>query len=255
MLDINGKVIGVNAAITTTSGGNVGIGFAIPINMAKKVADDFLNHGRVVRAFLGILPQEISPEISTSLGLREIAGVIVARVERDTPAERAGLQVGDVILEINGQKIENVSRFRIVVANCPINERIPIRINRDGRERTINATLIDRGIEEEQAESAPEPVSFDLGVRLDTLDSDIARRMNVNANEGLIVTHVTPDTPASRAGIRPGDIIIEINRNRLSSIRDFERAIERAERANLNVILAYIMSRDGTYQFVTFTMD
>ena len=201
------------------------------------------------------MPQDISPEIRSSLGLREIAGVIVARVEDDTPASRAGLQVGDVILEINGQRIDNVGRFRLIVSGSPVNQRIPFKINRDGNERILNVVLIDRGNEVAQAETPEEPVSFNLGMRLDTLDSDIARRMNVTAENGLIVTHVTPDTPAARANIRPGDVIIEINRNRIRTIRDYERAIERAERDKLNVILAYVMSRDGTYQFITFTIE
>ncbi|MCL2064644.1 MAG: Do family serine endopeptidase [Candidatus Cloacimonetes bacterium] len=255
LVDINGKVIGVNAAITTTSGGNVGIGFAIPINLAKRISDDFLNHGRVVRAYMGILPQDISPEIRSSLGLNEISGVIVARVENDTPASNAGLQVGDVILEVNNQRIDNVGRFRIVVASCPVNQRIPVRINREGRERTLNVTLVDRGTDVAQTETPPEPASFNLGMRLDTLDSDIARRMNISADEGLLVTQVTPDSPATRAGIRPGDVIIEINRSRIRSIRDYERAIERAERDHLTVILAYVLTRDGTHQFVTFTLE
>ena len=255
LVDINGKVIGVNAAITTTSGGSVGIGFAIPINLAKRVSDDFLVHGRVVRAFLGILPQDISPEIRSSLGLREIAGVIVARVEDDSPASRAGIQVGDVILEINNQRVDNVGRFRVITASAPVNQRVPIKINRDGNERILNATLIDSGSDVAPAETPDSPVSFNLGMRLDTLDSEIARRNNITAESGLIVTHVTPDSPASRAGIRPGDVIIEINRSRIQSLRDYERAIERAERDRLTVILGYVLSRDGTHQFVTFTVE
>jgi serine protease Do len=258
LLDINGKVIGVNAAITTTSGGSVGIGFAIPINMAKKVADDFLSEGRVVRAYLGVSPQEISPEISQSFGLREITGILVSRVEKDTPAERGGLEVGDVILEFNNQKISDVARFRIVVANSPLNARIPVRINRNGRERTLNITLTERPEEvtvTAEEETVPERRTYNLGMRLDTLDSVLGRRLNVSADSGLVVLMVTPNSPAAKAGIRHGDVIMEINRTKINTVLDYERAIERAERENQRVILAYVKSRDGNYRFVTLTVD
>lgn len=255
LLDINGKVIGVNAAITTTSGGNVGIGFAIPISLAKKVADDFLQHGEVKRAYLGILPQEISPEISTSLGLKEITGVLVARVEKDTPANKAGLKVGDVILEFNNQKIDNVGRFRIVVANSPVNKRVNVKINRDGRERTLNVTLQDRSSVSEAESSIDTKSSYEIGLRLDTLNSDIARRMNIDAENGLVITQVTPNSPGARAGLRPGDIIIEINKQRINSVRDYEDAIKKAEREQQKVILMYVQGRDGVFKFVPVSID
>ena len=255
LLDINGRVIGVNAAITTTSGGNVGIGFAIPISLAKKVADDFLSHGRVVRAYLGIMPQEISPEISNSLGLKEIAGVLVSRVENNTPAEKAGLKVGDVILSFDDQKIDNVSRFRIVVANSAIDKKIPVKINRDGKERTISVILKDREGISISSEPSQSSKSFDLGMRLDTLDSDIAKRMTINVDSGLVVTHVNPNSPAAKSGIRPGDVIIELNKYKLNTLRDYDKAIDSAEKDKLKVILAYVLSRDGTYKFVPFSID
>jgi len=256
LLDINGKVIGVNAAITTTTGGSVGIGFAIPINMAKRVADGFLSQGRVVRAFLGVAPQEITPDLSTSLGLGAITGILVSRVERDSPAARGGLQNGDVILEFNGQKIDDVARFRIVVANSPLNARVPVRINRSGRERTLNVTLSERENVAPVVETPTEDTrTLNVGMRLESLESDIARRMNITADNGLIVTQVTPNTPAARAGIRPGDVIMEINRTTINSVLDYERAIERANRENQTIVLAYVRSRDGAYRFVTMTME
>ena len=255
LVDIEGRVIGVNAAITTTSGGSVGIGFAIPINIAKQVAEGFLSHGRVVRGFFGIAPQDMSPEISTSLGLKDNSGIIIARVENDSPASRAGFQVGDVILFFNEQKIDNVGKFRVVVAGSPINQRIPVVINRDGQERTIQVTLIDRGSDDTQPEDPAEPSSINLGLTLESLDSEIARRMNITAEEGLLVTRVNRDSPAARSGINPGDIIIELNRVKLDNLSDYEMAIERAERDKLRVLLAYVQTRDGSHKFVTFTNE
>ena len=255
LLDINGKVIGVNAAITTTSGGSVGIGFAIPISLAKKVAEDFLAHGEVKRAYLGIMPQEISPELSTSLGLNEITGVLVSRVEKDTPAEKAGLEVGDVILEFNGQKIENVSRFRIVVANSPVNKRIAIKVNRNGKVRNLNVTLVDRSSESLTETRRESSASYNLGLRLDTLNSETARRMNINADNGLIITHVSNNSPAAKADLRPGDIIIEINRTKINSLKDYDDAISKAEKDKQKVILFYVQGRDGSYKFVPVSVE
>ena len=255
LLDINGKVIGVNAAITTTTGGSVGIGFAIPINMARRVANDFMTQGRVVRAYLGIVYQNINPELSASLGLRGSSGILVSRVVNDSPAERGGIQRGDVILEFNNQIIEDVARFIIVISSSPVNTRIPVRINRNGREQILNVNLIERPEEINLTEATPELRPFNMGMRLDTLDGDVARRMNITAEHGLIVTQITPNTPAARVGIRPGDVIKEINRTQINTILDYERAIERAERENQRSILAYVKARDGSYRFVAMTID
>jgi len=255
LLDINGRVIGVNAAITTTTGGSVGIGFAIPINMARRVADDFLIRGRVVRGYLGIVYQNISPEIGASLGLRGNAGILVSRVLNDTPAERGGIQRGDVIIEFNKHQIEDTARFLIALSSTPINTPIPMKVNRNGREHSLNVTLIERPTDPVVTETTPEPRPFSLGMRLETLDSDFARRMNTTAENGLIVSQITPNSPASNAGIRPGDVIIEINRTVVSTILEYERAIERAERENTRTILAYVRTREGAYRFLAITVE
>jgi serine protease Do len=255
LLDINGKVIGVNAAITTTTGGSVGIGFAIPINMARRIADDFLSQGRVVRGFLGVLLQEISPDLRASLGLRDMTGVLISRVESDTPASRAGIEVGDVVLEFNNQRTDDVARFLIIISDSPIGKPIPVRFNRNGRERTVNVTLTERPSRVAAIEPPVENRPFNLGMQLDTLVGDVARRMNVTTDHGLIVTQVTPNRPAARAGVRPGDVIKEINRTKINTILDYERAIERAERENQTSILVYVLSREGTYRFVALTIE
>ncbi|MCK9329964.1 MAG: Do family serine endopeptidase [Candidatus Cloacimonetes bacterium] len=255
LLDINGKVIGVNAAITTTSGGNVGIGFAIPISLAKKVAEDFLAYGEVKRAYLGIMPQEISQELSLSLGLDEISGVLVSKVEKDTPAEEAGIEVGDVILEFNNEKIENVSRFRIVVANSPVNQKINIKVNRNGKIRNLSVILKERESEKSVEISKTSSSSYNLGLRLETLGSDLARRMNIEAESGLIVVQVTPNSPAAKAELRPGDVIVEINRITVNSVKDYEDAVSKAEKDELKVILLYVQGRDGSFKFVPISID
>ncbi|MDZ4120879.1 MAG: trypsin-like peptidase domain-containing protein, partial [Candidatus Cloacimonadaceae bacterium] len=136
LLNIKGEVVGINSAITSTSGGNIGIGFAIPINLANRVSEDLVASGKVIRAYIGILPQEITPDLMESFSLKEIAGVLIANVEKDSPAEKAGLQVGDVILEFNRERVPNVPKFRIAVATAKIGDRIPVKIVRENREQT-----------------------------------------------------------------------------------------------------------------------
>jgi serine protease Do len=255
LLDINGKVIGVNAAITTTSGGSVGIGFAIPINMAKKVAEDFLTTGRITRAYLGINPQEISPELSTSLSLDEITGVLVSRVEKNTPAEKAGLLAGDVILEVNNQKIDDVAKFRIVIADSPIGVRVPLKIIRDGRERTVQVTLTNREDPTDTVPVVEAKRTLNIGIKVDTLDSQVAIRNNIKAESGLAITQVVPNSPAARVGIRAGDVLISLERTNLHTVKDFEKVIEKAEKDNKKTLLAYIVSRDGIYRFIPINVE
>ena len=255
LLDINGKVIGVNAAITTTSGGSVGIGFAIPINMAKKVADDFLTRGHISRAYLGINPQEITPELSSTLGLNEISGALVSRVEKDSPADKGGLLAGDVILEVNDHRIEDVAKFRIVIADSPIGQRIPLTIFRNGNIRTIYVTLTAREDPRTADPIEEKTPTLDLGMRLDTLNSEAASRLNIRAETGLAIVQVIPNSPAAKVGIRSGDVLIALDRTDLKTIQDYEKVIEKAEKESLTTLLAYIVSRDGIYRFIPINVE
>jgi len=256
LLDIHGKVIGINSAITTTSGGSIGIGFAIPINIAKKVANDFLNHGQVLRAFLGVTLQEISQEIASSFGLKDITGVLVTRVEKDTPADKAGIKNGDVIVEFNNQKIEDVSKFRLIVANSPVNQKIPIKLIRDKKEKIILVTLTNREsstkIGEEKIEENKE---ITLGLSIDSLDSDFAKRNNITGEEGMVITRVGNGSQSFQAGLRVGDILVELNGTRIRNIDDYQKVLEKAQKDKDSSVMAYVQSRDGTYKYVPIKLS
>ena len=221
LLNIKGEVIGVNAAITSTSGGSNGIGFAIPANIAKKVSTDLIQSGKVVRAYLGILPQDIDSDLSKSLGLEDVAGVLVAKVEDNTPASKAGFKKGDVIIKLNNKDMLNVDKFRIEVANAIIGDKIPIAILRDGKTIVLQVTLEAR---KDGSDASNNGDSQDwLGVKVDNIDSDIAKKANVKATSGVIITAIKNDTPAETAGLKVGDVILEINKTKIENVSDFDK--------------------------------
>ncbi|HCX73250.1 MAG TPA: protease degQ [Candidatus Cloacimonas sp.] len=252
LLNIKGEVIGVNAAITTPNRGNVGIGFAIPINMAKKVVTDLIDVGKVRRAYLGIRPQEITPELKESLELKEVAGVLVAQVMEDTPAEKAGLKAGDVILEFNGKKIPNVSKFMITVANSEIGEEIPLKISRNGKIKTLTVKLTERN-EDILAKNSSKPQEEKLlGVEVTSLDSEFAERYNIEADYGVVITSVSTDSPARKAGLEAGMVIMEIDNEPVKNVKDFKKALADLKK---DVVLLRVKTRDDNYMFVAIKLD
>ncbi len=255
LLNIKGEVIGVNAAITSTSGGNIGIGFAIPINLAKKVAADLINGGKVVRGYFGISPQDITSEISKTLKLDEIAGILVAKVEKGTPAEDAGIKNGDVIVKFNNQKIQNTGKFRIIVAGSPIGKKIPIEVIRDNKVLSLNVSLKSRESDEEKTEETSTIKTIDLGIRVDELNSDLARRMNVQAENGVLITQVKNNSLAAEANLRPGDVILEVNKQKIMSVKDYQDIIKQAEKDQVKILLLYVQSANGSFQYVTVSVN
>jgi len=252
LLNLRGEVIGVNAAITSTSGGNVGIGFAIPINLAKKVSSDLIESGIVTRAYIGILPQEIDHDLRQSLSLPEVAGVLVAKVENDTPAHKAGMKKGDVIIKFNEKTIPNVAKFRIEVANSPIGKRIPVTIIRNKKEKVLNVELVPR-----PENLTPEPIQEEssdlgnLGLEVESLDGKFAQERNISEGKGVIITNVLPNSPASNSGLKPGDIIMEINQHEIKDLKDYETVVGEL---NEDIVLLYIKTTDGNYRFVTINL-
>jgi Do/DeqQ family serine protease len=252
LLNLNGEVIGVNAAITSTSGGNVGIGFAIPINLAKKVSSDLISSGKVTRAYIGILPQDIDYDLRQSLSLPEVAGVLVAKVENDTPAQQAGMKKGDVIIEFNGKTIANVAKFRIAIANSPIGVNLPVLIIRDKKEKELTVKLVPR-----PDEMVPEPIENEgsdigsLGLEVESLESEFARQQNISEDKGVIISRILPDSPAADSGLSVGDIILEIDQKEIEDLQDFNKI---ADEIQEDIVLFYIRSTDGNYQFLTINL-
>jgi len=227
LVDLDGKVIGINTAIFSQSGGYMGIGFAIPINMARNIEKQLKNHGKVSRGYLGILGQDLTPDMAELLKLKSKQGVIVASVEKSSPADKAGLESHDVLLKMSGRKIESYDSFRNEVAMLAPDSVVTFLVLRDGKTRDITVTLGERPTmtakgnlpkEQQQLQEA-------MGIEVQDLTKDLADRFGYALGEGVIVTRVASGSPAANAGIQPGDLIQSVNRKTVNTANDFEKAI------------------------------
>lgn len=254
LLNINGEVIGINSAITSTSGGNIGIGFAIPINLAKRVVEDLVANGKVTRAYIGISPQEITADLMEAFSLSEVSGVLVAKVEVDSPAHKAGLSVGDVIVEFNGEKVPNVSKFRIAVATARIGIRVPVKVIRDNETRILHIQL--DSFPEDKVASAEEAVATDTGagISVEARDSAYAQRNNIKADKGVIVSAIESNSPASKAGIQVGFVILQVGNTIVNSPDEYRTAMDAAlaqmKKDGRNTAILYVQDRNKNEQFV-----
>jgi len=255
LINIKGEVIGINAAITSTSGGNIGIGFAIPINLAKRVVEDLVTKGKVTRAYMGIEPDEITSDMKEYFNLKEVAGIIVKKVNKDTPADKAGLKKDDIIIEFNGEKVSNVSKFRIAVATAKVDQEVPVKIIRDGKEMTLKVKL----------EEYPEDIvalgkekdskgSQASGLSVEANDSQFAKRLGIDSNKGVVVNQIESDSPAAKAGLSVGDIILEVERNEVNTPAEFYKALsdarDKLDKSGKTGILLYVMDRNKSGKYV-----
>ena len=248
LVNLHGEVIGVNAAITSTSGGNVGIGFAIPANIAKKVSHDLIEHGEVRRAYMGILPQDITAEIQASFDLDKIKGVLVAKVEENTSAKKAGLKRGDVIIQFDGKEIPNMAKFRLIVANSEIDKNLPIIVIRDKKEKSLLIKLTERPDKiADDKNKIKEDKSDDIGLEIDNLNSEFAQRYKVDEKSGVIITRIYQNSPAAESGLSVGDIIIEVNRKSIHDVDDFNKFTKNNQYDSL---LLYVKIKSGAYLYV-----
>jgi serine protease Do len=251
LVNIEGKVIGVNSAITSTTGGNIGIGFAIPINLAKKVVNDLITSGKVKRAYLGIYLQEINSDLRKTFNLDDIAGVLVTRVVKDTPADKGGLKNGDVIIEFNGKKVENVPKFMIMVAGSEIGVKIPIKIVRNNKRKTIFVKLVERTDDVLAKGNETKSANTDwLGLKVESLSSDFAKKYNIDEKEGVIISKIEDDTPASNSDLMVGDIILAINQEDISGIEDYTKIMKEYKDKKNGILLFYVKSKNNVYRYV-----
>jgi serine protease Do len=227
LVNVNGELIGINTAILSGgSGGNQGIGFAIPVNMARQVMDQILKQGKVIRGYLGALIQPVTPEIAEYFGLSESKGVLLADVDSDAPAGKSGLQRGDIVLELNGEPITDRRDFRLKIAAMQPGTKVQLKVLRDKTERTFDVVLGELPAESGSALQEEESEETALqGLSVEDLTPQIARQLDLPARvQGVVVSSVQPGTAASEAGIRRGDVIMEVNRRPINSVDEFRRA-------------------------------
>jgi len=227
LVNLEGEVVGITSNILTPTGGNIGIGFAIPSNLAKKIVKQLKEKGRVIRGYLGIQIQPITKDQKKILNLKEARGALVTGVEPDLPAERAGLKRYDVIVEINGAPVKDPNDLRFKIADIQPGKEIEIKIIRDGKEKILTAELAELEPEEEQKPYAAP--GKDLGFSVVELTPRLTRRLGLQTKEGLLITEVRRYSEAERKGLRKYDIILEVNRRKMKSLGGLDKILKRLE--------------------------
>ncbi len=243
LVNIYGRVVGVNTAILSRTGGSVGVGFAIPINMAKNIISQLIKTGTVVRGWLGVMIQDLTPELAEQLGLEKAEGALVTRVVDDTPAAKAGLRARDVILSYDGRKVESVAKLRGHVAATKPGKSAEVVVLRDGKKETLKVA-IGKMTDEAVVAAAGGGSSKELGLTVQDLTPDLARQLGIRADGGAVITEVDGAGPAARKGIRQGDVILEVNRARVKTAADVEKVLANADLEKGVLIL--VANRQGS---------
>lgn len=248
LLNLNGEVVGINTAIFSQTGGNIGIGFAIPIDLAKSIVTQLKEKGKVTRGWLGVAIQSVTPELAKSFGLDEARGALVADVTPGSPADKAGVERGDVILSFNHTSIKDSRELPTLVAQTPVGERVPITVLRGGREKSFTITLGELTDERAAAESDQESEDG-WGITVANLSIETRRQFQLDRDQrGVVVVDVEGESPAEAAGIRPGDVIEEVNRQPVDSVQDFTNATASAK--NHDSLLLLVRRGTSTLFFV-----
>ncbi len=245
LINLDGKAVGINSAILGPSG-NIGIGFAIPMNMAKNIFEQLRDTGEIVRGFLGVLPQDIDSEMAGMFGLDNGKGVAITEVTPESAADKAGFKRYDVVLEIDHKAVNTASEFRSRIARYKPGEKVDITVWRDGEKKTLTPTLDKRPSPKELAKGTVEP-GIDLGFTVQDLDEEIAKGLGFENETGVVVDAVDSGSPAEKAGIAPGTLIKEVNRKPVKTVREFNRAISDAKDAGKVMLL---VKREETTFFV-----
>lgn len=248
LVDADGRLVGINTAILSRSGGNQGIGFAVPANLARSVMESIIENGHVIRGYMGVNIQDVTSGLAEKFGIKEKDGALVAEVTPNSPAEKAGLKNGDVIVAFDGKPVHDSRHLKLQVAQTAPGKQVPMKVSRDGDERELKVTLKEFPQDKElaKANGGNGNNSGDVtdGITVDELNAASRQQFNIpNHIRGALVTEVDPDSPGAQVGLRAGDVILEINRK---PVKSSEEAVAMTENLKDESVLLRVWSRGGS---------
>ena len=250
LLNIKGEVVGINTAIIPYA---QGIGFAIPINIAKRNIDDLINLGKVIRSWLGVYIQEVTPEIAEQFDLSEAKGVLVGDVIGDSPAEEAGIKRGDIIVRVNDEEVNSPEELQDRIRSIEIGEKANVEVMREGKEITFVVKIGEMPTLDEEGEYLEEKVlSVQTGLKVEAVTSEVAKELKLPWVKGLVITEVITESTADDMGLQPGDVILEANRLEVSSVEKWEEVISRLEPGDTLLLLVF---RSGRTYYVPIKVE
>ncbi len=247
LVNLDGEVVGINTAIATRSGGSQGVAFAIPINMVTRIKDDLIDFGKVTRGWIGIAIQPITREFQEALDLPNRGGVLISRVEPDSPADESGLEQRDVICYLNGVEIKSFRAFRNEVASTAPGTKIRLGVNRGGEEKNLSLVLGTFPSEDEPVVASRNNGEEKLGMEVGNVTRELQERFDLEQPDGVVVTSVRRGSAAAQNNVRPGDLILEANRIEVSSVRDYRTAVRDIESGDVVLLL---VERNNSTRFV-----
>jgi serine protease Do len=263
LFNMDGQVIGINTAIFSPSGGSIGIGFSIPSNMAKLTVSQLKQFGHARRGWLGVKIQQVTPDIAESLGLKDASGAMVAGITDGGPAEKAKIRAGDIILKFDGQDVKEMHNLPRIVADSDVGKEVPVVLWRDGKEVTVQTTLAERPNDAQLASTdATKPADVakptdisGLGLKVAPVSQDLKDKFQLqDGQKGVVITDVAPNTPAAERGLKPGDVIMEVQQGEVASPGDVQKQVDAARNADRKFVLMLIQ-REGGVQYVPLSLS
>lgn len=256
LVNTRGELVGINTAIFTQSGGYMGIGFAVPSDMARSVLESLVKSGKVIRGWLGISIQDVTPQLAQEFGLDEAKGALIAEILPNSPAKSAGLQQGDILLSVMGQPIESASQLRNLIARIPAKTQVTLVVLRDRKEKTFSVKIEEqpKEIAEGNTVETPEDDGRLSGVNVQELTPSLARRWEIDPHQegGVVVTDIEEDSPAAESGLMRGDLIVEINRHPIRDVADYRSTLSRVDSGRRILLL---IQRGGKMFFLSIAPE
>jgi serine protease Do len=249
LFNMAGEVVGINTAIFSQSGGNIGIGFAIPVNLVKNLVPELETKGTVTRGWLGVSVQPVTAELARSFSLDKERGALVGDVVAQGPADKAGIKRGDVIVSYDGKKIDESAALPALVASTPVGKTIPVEIIRDGKTQTVSVNIAK--LNDPTAALNPIPEKSQWGLALQNIRPDERRQMGLTGNDGVLVTSVMPGSPAQNAGIQPGDVILQVNQAPVNTVQAVQDEVAKAK--GDKPLLLLVRRADGSTRFAALS--